>query len=289
MRLDQALDLYVEQLGADGRSEHTVRQYKRHIRLLDSWFGRAIRVEDITHKDVARFLNAPEARHRPDGKPKKATSMNGLRSSLRTFFAYANAAGLTRQNPARLIRRARCAPPPPRGLSREEQDRLLAVLDEAKGDEAERDRVLFRLMLATGIRVGSALALDVEDVDVEEGELYLRSTKGDQPTMVYFNGCIADVMRAYIRDRDSGPLFESRHRLRVSARQVQRRLSHWLERARCHRASPHALRHTFGQALYERSRDPFLVQAALGHRSITSTLVYVRVSRARGATSSFGA
>jgi site-specific recombinase XerD len=271
----------MEQLRADGRSEHTVRQYRRHVRLLDAWFGGAKHIGDVTHEDLARFLNSDEARNRPDGRPKKATAMNALRSSLRTFFAYAHAAGLTRVNPARLIRRARCAPPPPRGLSRDEQDRLLSVLRDAEGDEAERDRVLFEVMLATGIRVGSALGLDVDDVDLERGEMYLRTTKNDAPMTVYFNDRIGGLLRDHIRERTSGPLFESRHGLRVSPRQVQRRLGMWLERAGCRPASPHALRHSFGQGLYERTRDPFLVQAAMGHRSIASTLVYAGPGRER--------
>ena len=275
--LDQALDLYVEQLRADGRSEHTVRQYRRHVRLLAAWFGGAKHVEDVTHEDLARFLNSDRARHRPDGKGKKATSTNALRSSLRTFFAYAHAAGLTQQNAARLVRRARCAPPPPRGLSRDEQERLLDVLGAAQGEEAERDRVLFEVMLSTGIRIGSCLALDVGDVDLNRGELYLRTTKGDRPFVIYFNQRIAALLVGLIGDRAEGALFESRHRRRLSARQVARRLDLWLERAGCRQASPHALRHSFGQGLYDSTRDPFLVRAALGHRSIASTLVYARV------------
>jgi integrase/recombinase XerC len=282
MRLDQALDLYVQQLGADGRSDHTVRQYRRHVRLLDTWFGGPKHVDDVTHEDLARFLNAPEARMRPDGKPKKATAVNGLRSSLRTFFAYTHAAGLTPVNPARLIRRARCAAPPPRGLSRDEQGRLLATLRSAKGEAAERDRVLFELMLATGIRVGSALALEVEDVDIERGELYLRSTKGDRPMAVYFNERVGGLLRGHAGDRVSGPLFESRHGARLSSRQVQRRLAYWCSEAECRGApTPHSLRHTFATDLYRRTGDVLLVKEALGHRSVASTVVYARVKPER--------
>ena len=258
-----------------------MRQYRRHVRLLAAWFGGAKHVEDVTHEDLARFLNSDRARHRPDGKPKKATATNSLRSSLRTFFAYAHAAGLTQQNAARLVRRARCAPPPPRGLSRDEQERLLDVLGAAQGDEAERDRVLFEVMLATGIRIGSCLALDIGDVDLARCELYLRTTKGDRPFVVYLNDRVGALLRGYVGDRATGPLFESRHRRRVSARQVARRLDLWLERARCRQAGPHALRHSFGQGLYDRTRDPFLVQAAMGHRSIASTMVYTQVDERR--------
>jgi integrase/recombinase XerD len=41
------------------------------------------------------------------------------------------------------------------------------------------------------------------------------------------------------------------------------------------------LRHTFATDLYQRTRDVFLVKEALGHRSIESTLVYVRSDRER--------
>jgi integrase len=199
---------------------------------------------------------------------------------LRTFFGYAHAAGLTTTNPARLIRRARCSPGPPRGLSRDEQDRLLAALAQATGEEAERDRVLFETMLATGVRVGSALALDVGDVNAEAGELYLRSTKGDRPMTVYFNARIGTLLRGLIGDRTEGALFESRHRHRISARQVARRLGFWCREAGIKGPTcPHGLRHTFGQGLYDRTRDPFLVQAALGHRSIASTMAYARTGR----------
>ena len=41
------------------------------------------------------------------------------------------------------------------------------------------------VLLTAGIRVGSAVALDVEDVDLERCELRLRSAKGDQPEVVF--------------------------------------------------------------------------------------------------------
>ena len=275
MRLLDALDLYLVQLEADGRSAHTRRQYARHVRLLAGWLSDP-ELDAITHEGLATFLISDVARTRPDGKPKKATAVNALRSTLRTFFAWCHEAGYMPTNPARLIRRARTAPPPQRGLSPDEQARLRQVLAEGAGEEAERDRVLFELMLATGIRIGSALALDVGDVDLERGELLLRAAKNDAPMVVYLNVRVGTLLAGLIGGRAEGALFESRHRRRLSARQVARRLDLWLERAGCRRASPHALRHSFGQGLYERTGDPFLVQAALGHRSITSTLTYAQ-------------
>jgi site-specific recombinase XerC len=141
--------------------------------------------------------------------------------------------------------------------------------------------VLFELMLGTGLRIGSAVGLDVDDVDLSGGTIEVRSMKGGGGQVVYFGDALRALLAGLVGDRVSGPLFESRHRRRISARQVARRLEMWLGRGGCRRASPHRLRHTFAQELYERTGDPFLVQAAMGHRSIASTLVYAGPGRER--------
>ena len=111
MRIDDVLEQFLVQLEANGRSPHTIGQYRRHIGALLRWVRGTRLNEDvgeIGHQHLARFLTSRDALERPDGKTKRATSLNTLRSSLRTFFAYAHGAGHTPENPARKsIRRAR--------------------------------------------------------------------------------------------------------------------------------------------------------------------------------------
>lgn len=280
MLIEDALRRYLVQLQADGRSPHTLKQYQRHVRLLARWLegeGRDQEVETIDHEVLALFLVSDAATRRPDGRPKKATAMNTLRSSLRTFFGYLHAAGYVAANPARLIRPARCGTPPPRALSTDEQGRLLAALDAAATPEERRDRVLFRLMLATGIRIGSALGLDVEDVDLENGDLWLRRTKGDRPDRAFLPQDTVALLREHLANPGMGPLFTGRGGRRLSARHVQRRLRTRLVSAGITRpASPHSLRHTMATRLYEATGDVLLVKSALGHRSILSSVVYAQ-------------
>lgn len=279
MHIEAALDSYVMQLRADGRSEHTIKQYQRHIRLLARWLaeeGRDLKVETLDHEVLALFMVSDTARLRPDGQPKRAAAMNALRSSLRTYFSYLHAAGITSTNPARLIRRARCGTPPPRALSQQETDRLLAALDQAESPLEKRDAVLFKLMLLTGIRVGSAVGLDVEDVDLDAGELMLRTVKNNRPDRVFLPPDTVALLQPFIQDR-TGPLFTDRTGRRISSRQVQRRLHVWAERAAIRLpTSPHGLRHTFGMRIYERTGDLLVTQAALRHASVASTMVYAR-------------
>jgi site-specific recombinase XerC len=281
MQIRDALERYLTQIRADGRSEHTAGQYRRHITLLASCLGNR-EIEEIDHETLAKFLASPAARERPDHKVKKATSTNAMRTSLRTFFRYAHEAGYCRSNPARLIRRALCAPPPPRAMSDDEAGRLLLALSKGTGREAKRDHALFALMLGSGIRLGSALALEVGDVDLERGELLLRRTKGDVPTSVPLARAVRDHLRGYINGRTSGALFPGRNGAAMCARHVQRRLELWCRRAGIERhVKPHDLRHSFAISLYRRTRDLLLVQAALRHRSIASTTVYARCDEGR--------
>ncbi|MCK6445774.1 MAG: tyrosine-type recombinase/integrase [Planctomycetes bacterium] len=151
----------------------------------------------------------------------------------------------------------------------------------ARGESCERDRVLVRLLVASGIRLGSALALDVGDVDLDRAELALRTMKNAGVGRVYLNARIVTEIRSLIGKRTSGPLFASQAGERLGRRHAQRRIVAWLRAAGARRATTHSLRHSFGQRLLDRTGDLALVQAAMCHRSVISTTVYVRVSPER--------
>jgi integrase/recombinase XerC len=234
----------------------------------------------LTPETLARFFASDAARTSCRGGAKKATSANAMRTSVRCLAKHLHDAGLVATNPARLLRRARCAPPPPKALRDDEQARLLAVLAAATGPEAERDRMLVELLLGTGIRLGSAVALDVEDLDLDHGEITLRRTKGDRPATVVVPTTIVARLRSYIGDRKTGPVFRAGDR-RVSVRHVQRRLAGWFQTAGITGRSAHSLRHSFATGLLARTGDLRLVQAALNHASVVSTTIYAQVDRSR--------
>jgi integrase/recombinase XerC len=61
-----------------------------------------------------------------------------------------------------------------------------------------------------------------------------------------------------------------------SLRTVQRRFAELIPYCKF-KFTPHDLRHTFACCLYSKSRDLSLVQAALGHKTLKTTLVYVHI------------
>ncbi|MCA9319154.1 MAG: site-specific integrase, partial [Planctomycetes bacterium] len=120
LTIQDALDRFLVQLDADGRSPHTIGQYRRHVRLFSHWAATdapGCVLADIDEQSVARFFTAPVAKQRAQGGPRKATAANALRTSVRVFFGFAHEAGWIPRNPARLLRRAICSPPPPKAFS----------------------------------------------------------------------------------------------------------------------------------------------------------------------------
>jgi site-specific recombinase XerD len=279
MHLHDAIAAFQLQLEADGRSIHTRKQYARHLRLLGSWlYANHIPAEldAITTQVVARFLVSDAARKTADGAAKMATSTNALRTSIRVFFQFCELAGYVERSPGMLVRRARCAEPPPRALSDVEVERLLAVA--AKGER--RDELLVRLLLATGLRLGEALALEVQDVDLRRGEIRVRRAKGDRPRVAYVPADLVPRLAEWVEGRD-GRLFA------ISARHAQRVIGAMAREAGVV-ASAHSLRHTTATRIYARTGDLGVVQRVLGHASVATTVRYARaeegaVRRAVGA------
>lgn len=275
MRVSQALDCYAVQLEADGRSPHTIQQARRHVRLFVETMGDR-RVEEVRPEDVAKFLASGAVAKTASGDARRPSSANALRSSLRCFFAFAHASGYSNVNAARLVRRARCGPSRPRALPDDDAAKLSRRLAEAHEELGKRDRAMIETMLRAGLRVGSLVALDVEDFVGDE--LHLRRLKGGGSDVVYLPDALATLLRDHVGERVSGPMFVGPNGRRLTTRHVARRLAHWAERAGIGATRPHALRHAFATAIYARSRDVLLTARALCHRSVASTATYARPS-----------
>ncbi|RKY19796.1 MAG: hypothetical protein DRQ55_09695 [Planctomycetota bacterium] len=280
MRITTALDRYVLQLQADGRSPHTIVQVQRHVRLLATWMATQKQLTDVRrlrHEHLAAFLADPETTTRADGQPKLPTTLNALRTTMRSFGSYCDLARYAPRNFGGLVRRARVGPRPPRALTEGESKRLVAALDEAQTPAERRDRALFRVMLATGIRVGSALEARTDDVDLEAGALHLRHMKGGGTLLVPLDEAVRALLAEYVEGMPTGALFPSKDGDHLQRRSIALRFKAWIKRAGITRAaSPHSLRHTFATRLYEASHDLMQVQQRLGHASIVSSTVYAR-------------
>ncbi len=279
MMLSTAIRRFDAQLRADGKSPHTREVYLRDLESFAGWIGRTRNIRKITPTHLTRYLISSIFTHTAVGKPKAVVSLNRSKSALRSFFRYLTDAGFLRENPARLVRSAPCSQRVPSCLTEEEAQRLLTTIKRQRSPLAERDHLIFALMLGTGIRLGSLVALNIEDVDLHAGAIRFNG-KGNVEQLVFVNSGLKRLLKTHIDSPDvDDPLFPSTRGKRIGSRQVQIRLEYWLKEAGVTRpCTVHTLRHTFATRLYEKTGDLRLVQLALGHRSVTTTEIYAAVT-----------
>ena len=207
-------------------------------------------------------------------------------SSVKGLFKYLLAEGLTRRDPTIFLEGRKAWQALPRVLTPNDVAALLAQPD-TKTHEGLRDRALFELMYATGMRVSELTSLKPPDVDWEAGVVDCFG-KGSKQRRVPIGRVALDFLRRYLPsrakilgERSSSYLFVDRRMPRLTRQQVWKLIKAYGEAAGIDYITPHMLRHSFATALLENGADLRSVQLMLGHSNITTTQVYTHVTSRR--------
>jgi integrase/recombinase XerC/integrase/recombinase XerD len=206
-------------------------------------------------------------------------------ASLRALFRVEVELGARADNPAELIG----APKRPQRLPRVLKPAEVAALLDRIGASTPlelRDRAMFELAYASGLRAEELVSLDVAAVDFDS-ELVRVEGKGERTRLVPAGEHALRALERYLlRGRpvlagESQSLFLSKSGRRLSTSDVRRRLSAWARHAALVKVHPHALRHSFATHLLDGGADLRAIQELLGHANISTTQVYTRVESAR--------
>ncbi len=238
-----------------------------------------------------------------------ATTAARKLAAVRALFRSQREHGHIDQSPADLLATPRRGSHLPRVMKAPEVARLLDSIP-AGGPLELRDRALFELAYACGLRAEEIVTLNVADVDYDAEQLRVEG-KGSKTRFVPIGELALGAVRLYLErgrsaltrapERDgtrqsvtlaptrSGrgtpgeqALFLSRSGRRLGTSDVRRRLRAWTTRAGIPGGiSPHALRHSFATHLLDGGADLRSIQELLGHSSISTTQVYTRVESAR--------
>jgi site-specific recombinase XerD len=213
-------------------------------------------------------------------------------AALRGLFRAEIHAGARAENPADLLSSPKRAQRLPRVLKSAEMATLLDRIP-ATSPLQVRDRALFELAYACGLRAEELVTLDRGSVDFD-GELVRVEGKGGKTRLVpagehalrALERYLAKARPALVTDRADEALFLSKSGRRLSTSDIRRRLRTWARLAARSApaladAHPHALRHSFATHLLEGGADLRAIQELLGHATISTTQVYTRVESAR--------
>ncbi len=271
-----------------GLSRNTLEAYR--IDLLQ--FGEFLRRRDLStldveHRDLAAFLS--ELADGTDRRPAVApATLQRKAACLRSFYRHLRREGLLEHDPTAELRGPPRLQKLPLVLTREEVSLLLR---QPAGMEplALRDRGLLEIMYACGLRASETIALELGDVDLEEGMLRARG-KGSKERIVPVGSAAVGALRAWCeRGR---PTLEGgagahalflNHRGRPLTRQGLYKIvqAHARSAGLAERMSPHTLRHTFATHLLAGGCDLRSVQDMLGHADLATTQIYTHLSSER--------
>jgi integrase/recombinase XerC/integrase/recombinase XerD len=279
----EALRLFDADLRRRGMAEKTRRAYGLDLGQFALWCtGQAIEPVQVTPRTLRRY-----AALLSDRRNVAATVARKL-ASLRAFYRVLREHGLLAQNPADLMPAPKRPASLPKVLRPDEMATLLDRIPTSTPLEV-RDRAIFEVAYACGLRAEELVDLDVASVGFDGEELRVEG-KGAKTRIVPAGESALRALARYLErarpalvtDGREQALFLSKSGRRLSTSDVRRRLRVWARHAAVQGGvSPHALRHSFATHLLEGGADLRAIQELLGHASISTTQIYTRVESAR--------
>lgn len=168
----------------------------------------------------------------------------------------------------------------PTFLTPAEQSALLDGPNQ-KAPTGFRNYLIMLYFLNLGLRVSEAINLKIDHVDWDRGMVTIMASKGERDRVLWAQDNILELSKRWIELRPSasdhlfcnlkgGPLID---------RYIRSFVGRYAKKGGIKkRVHPHSLRHTFATDLLRESKDIRLVQKALGHASIATTMIYTHIA-----------
>jgi integrase/recombinase XerD len=208
--------------------------------------------------------------------------------AIKVFFRWLQARGKISVDPAELLPLPRLDQYLPETLNEQQIEQLLGALP-ADGPFAARNRAIFEVLYACGVRVAELCGARIEDLDLETRIIRVTG-KGDKMRVIPVGSKAADALHLYLsRERPELVRKWTRSHLFLSVRgkalTPDRIWQLVKEAARAaglqENVYPHLLRHSFATHLLGNGADLRIIQELLGHSDIATTQIYTHVDQQR--------
>ncbi len=295
--IESFLDFCLDQ----NRSRNTVATYRQILTDFADWLIESApevsNISDVRREHIQAYGRALRLRSRGNGGElsvrTRAKYLATLRSLLRYFSRETDIPVLARDK----VTLPRTGDYLPRAVPTPEDVRQMIEACPRDTFVGRRDRAILALLFSAGLRIAELCSLDRRQIREERlgTEPIIEISivgKGKHSRIVFVNSEAQRFLKDYLAlrtDNDPALFIHSRPgkrtsptttaSLRLTPRAIQRMVrSVTLKVGLADRLTPHALRHGFAVDLLRGGADLRTVQDLLGHRSVTTTQIYTRLT-----------
>lgn len=263
----------------NSQSEKTVDSYRRDLNQLAVYLT-SQGISSFEKVDRLVFLNFI-ADYRLETNAENATIARKL-STYRSFYRYLNEYIGIEHNPLESIKTPKNHRKIPDFLFVNEIRNFLETYDGHDPIQL-RDRTLFTMMYACGMRVSEIINVKWTDVQMEERTIRIHG-KGDKERIVPFFAGFDSQLKEYKlqyweKYAKDDSIFVNQRGKGLTSRGIQYLMQKHANNIGMNmRIHPHMFRHSFATHLLDHGADIRIVQELLGHSSLSTTQIYTHVS-----------
>jgi len=269
----------------DGLSRNTLDSYRRDLNKFAAWLEkqRHTTLLQATHADIQGYLA-----HLVTVQKSRPSSTGRNISSLKRLFRYLLRQGKIATDPTLQIDTPKLPRNLPKSLTESDVEQLLDAPD-SQTPLGLRDRTMFEVLYATGLRVSELVTLRVTQVSMDMGVVRVMG-KGSKERLVPLGEEALDWLRSYLTDgrgvllgrQISDALFVTQRGEGMTRQMFWYLIKKHAKAGGLNKPlSPHTLRHAFATHLLNHGADLRVVQMLLGHSDISTTQIYTHVARER--------
>jgi integrase/recombinase XerD len=278
--LPAAIDAFLVELRVErGLSPLTISAYRRDLAQFAEHAGTRWRADTGPLQEFVADLQRRGA---------KGSTQARKSAAVRSFYSFALREGLATRDIPALVDAPRPGSYLPDVLAPED---VVRILDAPSPEDpiGIRDRAILELLYACGLRVSELVGLDTDRVDLD-GQQVRVIGKGNKERRVPMGDEARERLhryrvgprQAWTAGKPTPAVFVGLRGRRLSREAVWRMVKRWTQAAGVReRVTPHTFRHSFATHLLEGGADLRVVQALLGHASISTTQLYTHLTGER--------
>jgi integrase/recombinase XerD len=248
-------------------TEHTLHTYELKIKaFIDSDFC-ASDMNEITPGDIKMFFWHYAENHKP-------STTYSIYRALKLFFNWYEYELGEWDNPIRKVHPPRVPQKVIDPISLDDFTKMLPYCNI-------RNEAILLFLLDSGARAAEFLSLDVNDVNLISGAVFIKNGKGGKSRTVYIGSRTRKALRKYLKERkkDSQYLWTTSTGKKMTYTSLNMTIKRIAEKAGVKPPSPHDFRRAFCLNMLKSGTDLLTLAQLMGHSGITTLRLYTKLSR----------